>query len=168
MHWCDYHYAMVVHALGYANSELRILPRRLSQGVLKCAASHEHTLTACVHARKSSQWARARPRPAETTASACARMLPIDLPPLLAKTACSRPPVRVRVSSEPHALRCSRRVGKCDAVYQGRVLRISEHARARHEGWNDCSELTCLARSHLGDHAWARAAPARPEPNLPC
>ena len=95
-------------------------------------------------------------------------MIPVELPPLLAKAACSCPPARVRVSSEAHALRRSRRVGKCDAVYQGRVLRSSELARARHEGWNDCSELTCLARSHLGDHAWARAAPARPEPIWPC
>ena len=109
-----------------------------------------------------------RPRSAKPAAAATPCMLPNEPPPLLAKAARSCSPVRVRVSTEAHTLKRSRRVGKCDAVYQGRVLRSSEYARARHEGQNDCSKLTCLARSDLGDQAWARAAPGRPEPFWPC
>ena len=109
-----------------------------------------------------------RPRSAKPAAAVTPCMLPNEPPPLLAKAARSCSPVRVRVSTEAHTLKRSRRVGKCDAVYQGRVLRSSEYARARHEGQNDCSKLTCLARSDLGDQAWARAAPGRPEPFWPC
>ena len=70
------------------------------------------------------------------------------------------------MSTEAHALRRSRRVGNSDAVEQGRAVRRARHVRASHEGWNNCSVLTCLARSHLGDDAWAPAAPAPPEARL--
>ena len=114
MHWCDYHYAMVVHALGYANSELSIFSsqcHKVTSQPFSNASEHEPQSSLLPSQAGTS----ARSSPAEATArrAACEGSLKRPVWPVRAA------PERIASVSEHasmHAHECSHEaahVGDC-------------------------------------------------------